>query len=232
MLVPYADANVIGCSVTWDVSPSLLRDFAHADASQHQRPSEHQQRHQQRQAQSEDLAPVTPLHSLPFTHQLQPFHTSLPTSSSTLNFRQSRRKGDVARGEDGDEEDDSSPPPPLSSSTAPHFVLASHVILRGLSSAFRRELLADLMTLSPAPQPQPHVTEVEGADGEAGLCDVYACDAVGRWLRQQSEVVGSVRRDAPRSFSRMIREGGMSEEDWFDCQRVLRDKAEGYLQHS
>ena len=172
-------------------------------------------------------------------HQLQPYHTALPPpSSSTVSSRQRRRKGDVAREEDGDEgEDDDSPPPPSStSSPPPHFLLASHVVLRGLSSASSVELLTDVMALYPSPQPRPQVTLVEGGgmsgEGGEGLCEVYACDLVGRWMRRQSEVVGSVRRDAPRSFARMMREGGMSEEDWFECQRVLRDKAEGYLQHA
>ena len=114
----------------------------------------------------------------------------------------------------------------METASSAHALLSSHAVVRGLSpedSAQVEEVVRALVG------DRAQVTVEAGKGTRGSVCEVYTCDAVGRWLIEQSDVVAAVRRDAPRSFERMTREGTMSEEDWVECRRTLRDKAEGYL---
>ena len=197
-----------------------------------------------------------PIHTTASTALSNTAVTSRPVGAGSVSSRQmasrhSRRKGARVRDEDGeadDDDDDGDESGRSSSSSAagsPHFLLAEWLIVRGMSDASLSHFLADVASMDPLDSRQlclmeeaVRVTEREekkesrGSDATARLisvCSVYSCDAMGDWLRGLSAVAGDVRRDAARGLVKMEGEdGAMTADDWSDCARALRDKAEAY----
>ena len=244
-MTPYSQANIAGCSASWDPPPSLLCELTHPGTAQ-SRSAQHRQ-------QAQDEVVTVNFHSLPLMQQFQPFHAAASASSaasasaSRLSARRHRRKGAQVQEADGEDDEsyasDDDKPASSSSTTSSryHHLFAEQLVLRGLQSSACQHLLSDLDVLDPLDSRQLCIVEQpmrkaaeEGESMDAAAAatscvfSAYACDAIGEWLRGCAAVLGSARRDAGHSYVKMQDAGGMSASDWEESRRCLQDKAEHY----